>query len=157
MTMDDADRDRQASNRALIQRYLSDIHRDIDEFFTDDAVKEITFATFFSADGSPMQWQGKDALRANAEANARRIDSYEWKDVRISSTDDPDRFFVEARGEGVMTIEGETRPYVQKDYFLLFELRDGKISLYKEIMNPLELLKSVGGRVVLPDLPLQEY
>jgi len=148
---------RRDANRSLIARFLSDVHRDIDDFFTDDAVKEIPFATFFSPDGGPMRWQGKEALRANAEANSRRIDWYEWRDVRISGTDDPDRFFVEASGVGEMTVGGVTRPYVQKEYYLIFELRDGRIALYKEIMNPLELLKTVGGEIVLPDLPPQEY
>jgi hypothetical protein len=35
-------------------------------------------------------------------------------------------------------------------YFSFFDVPDGKIALLREIMNPLQLLKTIGGSITMP-------
>jgi hypothetical protein len=56
-----------AKNQAKIEKYLNDSGISRLECFTEDGIKELTFATYpsiFSPDNeTPISWNGKDALR----------------------------------------------------------------------------------------------
>jgi ketosteroid isomerase-like protein len=137
-------------NLTSINTFFKTMSPDVDALFADDAVKEITFATFASKDESPLRWVGKEEIKKNFKANDERFSGWTWENVKIYSTQNPNVFWVEADGTGKLKLEGVTRTYTQKNYFVCFDMKDGKIKRYREIMNPLELIKSIGGKIELP-------
>lgn len=139
----------QKRNRATIDLFFSRTVG-VDELYTEDGVKELTFGTFLTPDGEPLRWAGIEELRKNFAANQERAVSFQWKNVVIYETQDPNKFWAECEGEGVLKNDGVARPYVQKNYFIFFGMRDGRIALLREIMNPLELLKTIGGSYSMP-------
>jgi hypothetical protein len=137
-------------NRAAIKRFMSHWDADVDEVFTDDAVKELTYWTFQNPDGEPVRYRGKEQIRQNYAVNRERTVSFDWLSVQISATEDPNVFWVEASGAGAMRFDGVVRPYAQSNYVVRLQMREGRIAFIKIIGNPLEMIKAVGGRIELP-------
>ncbi len=137
-------------NLRTIHAFLKDGTVGVVDPYTDDGIKELTFVTFMSPDGTPLRYVGKEEIRKNAKFNETGVSSCMWKNLKIYSTQDPDVFWAAGSGVGALNVDGKIRKYEQKDYFLNFEMRDGRIKRYREIMNPNGLLKTVGGKVELP-------
>ncbi|CEJ58351.1 hypothetical protein PMG11_07010 [Penicillium brasilianum] len=136
-----------AKNHATIEKYLKNPGISRLECFTEDGIKELTFAThpsIFSPDNeTPISWNGKDALRETFHYNEETFTG-EWKTPKIYSTQDPNKFWVETALDATYVVNGKKIPYRQPYYVMSFDMEDGLIRLFREIMNPLQVIKTHG-------------
>ncbi|KAJ5752130.1 hypothetical protein N7520_009047 [Penicillium odoratum] len=136
-----------AKNQATIEKYLNFPGIGRLECFTDDGVKELTFAThpsIFNPDcESPIAWSGKEELKETFIYNADNFRG-EWKSPTIYSTQDPNKFWVETALDATFLIDGKRIPYKQPYYVMSFDMENGLIRKFREIMNPLQVIKTHG-------------
>ena len=81
--------------------------------------------------------KGFDTALATSSAHWNNMAKFEWQDVEIHATDDPDLFMTTARSE-TMTKGGY--PY-GNNYVLLTRFRDGKIVEHVEYFDPAHVIK----------------
>jgi ketosteroid isomerase-like protein len=108
------------------------------ELWTDDAVFEYPFAP----PGSPTELVGKQALYENFKDFPRRLKFFEFTEVQMHPTKDPDILIIEFAGRGEAVVTG--KPYHQR-YISVVQMRGGKIAHYKDYWNPLVVLEAFGG------------
>jgi len=87
---------------------------------------------------------GLGTALATCSAHWNNMAKFEWHDVVIHATDDPDLFFSTARSE-TMTVGGYA---YSNNYVLMTRFRDGKIVEHIEWFDPMlvvEMIKSLGG------------
>ena len=119
------------------------------ELFAEDGTKELTFA---ATGGEPQRWEGKSEVIRNFTANGTFFPKWEWRDITIDSTQDPNKFWAECRGYGEQQIAGAAQPAKYENHYIFcFKMRDGLIVEVREIHNPLKLMQAVG--VELPEMP----
>ncbi len=104
--------------------------------------EEAVFEYPFAPPGFPQQVIGKQAIFENFKDFPNTIKFFEFTDVRMHSTLDPDTLIVEfaCRGRAVAT----GRAYDQR-YISVVQMTGGKISRYRDYWNPLILLKAFDG------------
>lgn len=68
---------------------------------------------------------------------------WHWGPTKIYGTDDPNYFIAENSGHGLQLIGDNTLQPYENYYFHTFQLRDGKIVYYREIANPLNLMRTM--------------
>ncbi len=138
-------------NVKVIRTYMSAKGQDRLErwrLFADDA----TTGLQYTADGKPMIVSGIDNIRMGDQFSCRNFPEWAFSDdYTIYYTDDPNIFLVECDGEGISMLLGYPIPH--KDHYIhKFILRDGKICLYREFMNPCNELLEMG--LELPKPPV---
>ena len=117
------------------------------ELFTEDGAKEIPYSWI---PGERMRWEGKQAVHENAVSNTYLFPRFEWYDLKIYSTQEPDIYWAEAKGTGFQKTEGEETKY-ENHYIFCFKMRDGKIWEVREFNNPLNLFVALG--LDIPRMP----
>lgn len=105
------------------------------ELFTEDAVFEYPFAP----PGMPAEVVGKAALSENFKDFPSRLKFFEFTDVELHPTLDPDGLVIEfaCRGQAVTT----GKPYNQR-YIGVVQMREGKIARYRDYWNPLVAIEA---------------
>jgi uncharacterized protein len=66
--------------------------------------------------------------------------SWQWRDVVIRQTEDPQLYVITARSEVVLA---DGQPYAN-DYVMLTRVRDGQIAEHSEYFNPLPIMEMLG-------------
>ncbi len=69
---------------------------------------------------------------------------WEWHNVRIFETEDPNHFWVECDGRGKALVPGYPQGYCENHYIHSFELENGRIKRNREFMNPMQKLRALG-------------
>lgn len=93
--------------------------------------------------GEPIVSKGQEKLRAHGEWSLRMFPDWEWKNVEISETQDPNRFWVECDGEGQILYPAYPPGYYKNHFIHSFLLENGKIKQQREFMNPLQQLRAL--------------
>lgn len=135
----------------VARRFLSSLEAmDIDaalDCFTERGVQEMPFAP----SGFPTRLDGIDELRRQYGGLPRAYTSMRFHVSATRPLADPEWVLLEYRG----SIEQRDGSRYDNDYAGLFQVRDGKIILYREYFNPLVLQAAFGDRVnetfTLPD------
>lgn len=138
-------------NLEVIRRYMTMKGQERAErwkMFTDDA----TTGLQYTADGKGMTISGIDNIRQGDQFNCKNFPDWGFSNLEyFYSVDDPNHILVECDGEGTSMLLG--RPIHHKDHYIhKFHLRDGKICLYREFMNPCNELLEMG--LTLPEPPV---
>jgi ketosteroid isomerase-like protein len=136
---------RRINNLALVKKFFHPelTSEDWIDMFAPDGVKEVPYAL----PDMTFKWDGRDQLEESRRINARRTWTHtEHSNVEIFPTTDQDVFFALSHMDARL---GE-RQYVQ-NYVHMFRFRDGKISLYREWFDPLQLLDTRGGQIVFAE------
>lgn len=68
---------------------------------------------------------------------------WHWGPTKIYGTDDPNYFIAENSGHGLQLIGDNTLQPYENYYFHTFKLQNGKIVYYREIANPLNLMRTM--------------
>ncbi|RYD93771.1 MAG: hypothetical protein EOP61_22950 [Sphingomonadales bacterium] len=87
---------------------------------------------------------GRDAALATMAAHWPNMAKFEWHDIEIRATDDPNLFMTTCRSE-TETVGGVA---YCNNYVLLTRFRDGKIVEHVEWFDPMlviEMMKTLGG------------
>jgi phenazine biosynthesis protein len=137
------DTDRRARNREVVADYMSrkgETRKTRYLLFTEDGS-----AGLYTTDtGEPVVSQGHEKLRAHGEWSLRMFPDWEWVNVEIFDTQDPDRFWVECDGEGEIRYPAYPPGHYRNHFLHSFELVDGRIKVQREFMNPFQQLRALG-------------
>ncbi|MEW2918410.1 nuclear transport factor 2 family protein [Ruegeria sp. ANG10] len=130
---------------AMLRDALGDaIIADAGENFLDMCDEDIVFEFPFSPEGSVRELRGRDAMAAYLP-KAGGLISFESMSPAITHVArDGETFVLEFSCKGA----GEAGRYDQ-NYISVIEVKDGRITRYRDYWNPLVLLNAVGGIEVL--------
>ena len=130
-------------NRATVERYM---HM--------KGTERLQRHTLFSEDGcggnwttqtgEPLVFRGHESLARLAQWLEQCFPDWEWHNVRIFETDDPNHLWVECDGRGKVLIPGYPQGYCENHYLHSFELDNGRIKRNREFMNPVHKLHALG-------------
>lgn len=139
----EADLDLRARHRAVVADYMSRkgenrLTRYL--LFTEDG----SAGLWTSDTGEPVESRGHEKLKAHGEWSLRMFPDWEWKNVEIFETQDPNRFWVECDGEGRILYPDYPPGYYRNHFIHSFLLEDGKIKQQREFMNPFQQLRALG-------------
>lgn len=139
----DAGLDLRARHRAVVADYMTRkgenrLTRYL--LFTEDG----SAGLYTSDTGEPVVSEGHVKLKAHGEWSLRMFPDWEWKNVEIFDTQDPDRFWVECDGEGQILYPDYPPGHYGNHFIHAFELEDGRIKRQREFMNPFQQLRALG-------------
>lgn len=129
-------------NRATVERYMQTKGQDRlkrHELFTEDG----SGGLWTTDTGSPMVTRGRDRLAEHAVWSLKCFPDWEWYNIRVFETDDPNHFWVECDGHGKICFPGYPEGYYENHFLHSFELEDGKIKQNREFMNPFQQLRAL--------------
>mgnify|MGYP001059161271 FL=1 len=134
---------------------LRTLHRRvIEDYFSRRGESRLTRYQLFTEDGSGGLWtndtggpiaaHGHDALKAHGAWSLQCFPDWQWLNVEIFETQDPNRFWVECDGEGQILFPGYP-PGIYRNHFIhSFHMENGKIKQGREFMNPYEQMRALG-------------
>ncbi len=105
------------------------------ELFHEDAVFEYPYAP----PGYPQEIRGKAAMFERFKDFPKTFQFFEFTDVQMHQTLNPDVLIVEFSCRGQILTTG--KPYNQR-YISVVQMRDGKIAHYRDYWNPLIVLEA---------------
>ncbi len=94
--------------------------------------------------GEPIIIRGIENLEKHAVWSLKCFPDWEWYNVQIFTTDNPNHIWVECDGRGLICFLGYPQNYYKNHFIHSFELRDGLIVRNREFMNPIAQLKALG-------------
>ncbi|GAA0415092.1 PhzA/PhzB family protein [Streptomyces luteireticuli] len=130
-------------NRATVEKYMNTKGQDRlkrHELFTEDG----SGGLWTTDTGAPIAINGRDRLAEHAVWSLQCFPDWEWYNIKISGTDDPNFFWVECDGHGKIRFAGYPEGYYENHFLHSFELENGKIKQNREFMNPFEQLRALG-------------
>ncbi|MFD8453493.1 MULTISPECIES: PhzA/PhzB family protein [Streptomyces] len=138
----DAGLDPRARNRAVVADYMSRkgenrLTRYL--LFTEDG----SAGLYTSDTGEPVVSEGHVKLKAHGEWSLRMFPDWEWKNVEIFDTQDPNRFWVECDGEGQILYPDYPPGHYRNHFIHAFEFEGGRIKRQREFMNPFQQLRAL--------------
>lgn len=130
--MSDDDRVRKHNVKVLESFFSSDYDRARRDLWHDDVVFELPFEP-----GGRRVFKGRDELLARTKRSHDTWQEFQFKNVRVYPTLDPELFFVQHTTDGVATAaEGGHR--ITSEHISMLRLRDGKVIHRVEYQNPLD-------------------
>ncbi len=139
----DTDNDLRYRNRLVVQDYMSR-----------KGEGRLTRYQLFTEDGSgglwtndtmqPLVTHGHEGLRKHGEWSLKCFPDWEWKNVQVFDTQDPNRFWVECDGEGKILFPGYPPGYYSNHFIHSFLMCNGKIKQNREFMNPYNQMLALG-------------
>ncbi|NNG39404.1 SnoaL-like domain-containing protein [Flexivirga sp. ID2601S] len=91
----------------------------------------------------PIVTKGRERLAEHAKWSLRCFPDWEWYNIEIFATHDPNRFWVECDGRGTIDFDGYPTGFYENHFMHSFELADGKILRNREFMNPLRQMAAL--------------
>jgi ketosteroid isomerase-like protein len=129
------------TNEQTVRDFLSLLsQKDLDtwlKLWTEDAVQDMPF----SPPEFPSRLEGRKAIAKHYSSLPQAVGKMDFLDLKLYPLQDPDWILAEYRGEIEVLSTG--RPY-NNHYCGLFQLRNGKIALFREYYNPLTLREGFG-------------
>ncbi|MET8701002.1 MULTISPECIES: PhzA/PhzB family protein [unclassified Kitasatospora] len=135
--------DLRARNRRAVEQYLEtgpEARLRRYTLYTEDG----TAALFYTDIGRPIVVTGREKLKRHNELSLEVLPDWQWSDVRLYETQDPDLIMVECDGEGTIRFPGYPEGRYRNHFIHGFTLRDGLIAASREYTNPIEHMKSLG-------------
>ncbi len=129
-------------NRATVEKYMNTKGQDRlrrHELFVEDGCGGL----WTTDTGSPIVIRGKDKLAEHAVWSLKCFPDWEWYNINIFGTDDPNHFWVECDGHGKILFPGYPEGYYENHFLHSFELEDGKIKRNREFMNVFQQLRAL--------------
>jgi ketosteroid isomerase-like protein len=130
-------------NRAVVADYMSrkgETRRTRYQLFTEDG----SAGLWTSDTGEPIVSQGHAKLKAHGEWSLKMFPDWEWNNVVIYDTQDPNQFWVECDGEGEIRYPDYPVGHYRNHFIHSFLLEGGKIRQNREFMNPFQQLRALG-------------
>ncbi|MGD8165399.1 PhzA/PhzB family protein [Pantoea sp. FN0307] len=94
--------------------------------------------------GEPIVIKGIENLEKHARWSLECFPDWEWYNIQIFTTDNPNHIWVECDGHGKICFPGYPESYYENHFIHSFELYDGQIVRNREFMNPVTQLRSLG-------------
>ncbi|MEU6711273.1 PhzA/PhzB family protein [Nonomuraea sp. NPDC046802] len=136
-------------NRATVEKYMNTrgqerLRRHL--LFTEDGVGGL----WTNDTGRPIAIRGRDRLGEHAVWSLQCFPDWVWYNIEIFETQDPNVFWVECDGTGLIRFPGYPEGHYQNHFLHSFHLEDGQIKLQREFMNPNEQLRALG--IPIPEI-----
>lgn len=132
-----------SQNRRIVQQYMDTLgpaRLRRHELFAEDGCGGL----WTTDTGEPIVIRGKARLAEHAVWSLKCFPDWRWYNVSIFDTGDPNVFWVECDGTGLIRFEGYAEGTYTNHFIHYFELENGKIRLQREFMNPVQQFKSLG-------------
>lgn len=104
----------------------------------------IVYETPFALPGVPERVEGKGTLIEMLDQFIGKergmYTSWDINNIQVYSGGEPDLFFAEMKGQGVVAQNGHQ---YRQSYISLFRVTDGRISLWREYFNPIPLQEAI--------------
>lgn len=135
--------DARGRNRQIVRQYMETrgqarLRRH--ELFAEDGCGGL----WTSDTGAPILIRGKARLAEHAVWSLRCFPDWQWYNVSIHDTQDPDVFWVECDGKGVIRFDGYPEGDYENHFIHSFQFEGGKIKLQREFMNPVQQFRALG-------------
>ncbi|AZE89372.1 PhzA/PhzB family protein [Pseudomonas orientalis] len=130
-------------NRATVEQYMRTKGQDRlrrHELFTEDG----SGGLWTTDTGAPIVISGKSKLAEHAVWSLKCFPDWEWYNVKVFETDDPNHIWVECDGHGKILFPGYPEGYYENHFLHSFELQDGKVKRNREFMNVFQQLRALG-------------
>jgi len=128
------------NGKETVSRFLEAEAKQDVQGMADVLAEDIVFEMPFALPDLPDRVQGKATVVEFLEQFLGKehgmFTGWDLRNIRIYPGGDPDLFFAELHGQGVVVKSGYE--YRQK-YMSLFRVSDGRISLWREYLNPIRL------------------
>ena len=132
-----------ANNRAIVADYMSrkgETRKTRYQLFTEDGS-----AGLYTTDtGEPVVSKGHAKMKAHGDWSLEMFPDWEWKNVVIHDTQDPNQFWVECDGDGQILYPNYDAGHYQNHFIHSFVFENGKIKENREFMNPFNQLRALG-------------
>lgn len=131
------------TNRATVETYMNTRGQDRLKrhlLFTEDGVGGL----WTNDTGRPIAIRGRDRLAEHAVWSLECFPDWEWTNIEVFETQDPNFFWVECDGAGAIRFPGYPEGRYENHFLHSFRLENGKIKLQREFMNPFEQLRALG-------------
>jgi len=126
----------------------------VEDYMSRRGEGRLTRYQLFAEDGSAGLWTN-DTLQpivSSSHAVLKRhgvwslqcFPDWEWRNVHIFETQDPNYWIVECDGAGKILFPGYEPGYYENHFFHTFLLDDGKIKEQREFMNPYRQMQALG-------------
>lgn len=142
-------------NRRTVERFLASGHGDAllhrHELFCTDAISGL----WTTDSGAPAYAQGRDNIATYDVWSSQHFPDWEWFNVHIWTTDDPDWLWAEADGRGTVILPGHDPVHYENHFLYSFEMCDGLIAREREFMNPIIEMKALG--LTTPTIDLGDF
>jgi phenazine biosynthesis protein len=139
----DDEADLRRRNREAVEKYMSLNGQDRAgraDLFADDCVAGLKT----TGSGVPEASHGIEEYRQACENQVKHFPDWSFEDFEIFETQFPDKFWVTSGGFGHIEFPGYPRTEYRNDHIHYFEVRDGKIAVYWEYMNPCIEMHALG-------------
>jgi len=116
-------------NQATVEKYFTSSLIETVDLYADDAT------------------YSREDLMKEAIFNSKSFPDWKYTSFKVYSTQDPNKFFVEAAGSGTFYKNGDQKATPVKysnTYIDVFIMQNGKIKSFEEHMDSLVLLKAMG-------------
>ncbi len=92
----------------------------------------------------PIVSHGHEGLKAHGIWSLKCFPDWEWYNIRIFETQDPNFFWAECDGRGQILFPGYEAGYYENHFLHSFEFINGKINRQREFMNPFSQILALG-------------
>ncbi|WP_080410135.1 PhzA/PhzB family protein [Burkholderia ubonensis] len=126
----------------------------VEDYMSRKGEGRLTRYLLFTPDGSAGLWtndtlepvasHGHEGLKAHGEWSLKCFPDWEWTNVEIYETQDPNRFWVECDGEGQILFPGYPPGRYVNHFIHSFLFENGKIKLEREFTNPYQQMRALG-------------
>jgi len=93
---------------------------------------------------APIVSRSHAVLKRHGAWSLECFPDWEWTNVQIFETQDPNYFIAECDGEGAINFPGYEPGHYANHFFHTFYLHDGKITEQREFMNPYRQMVALG-------------
>ncbi|WP_097866738.1 PhzA/PhzB family protein [Streptomyces sp. rh34] len=142
VSVEEATRTRE-HNRKIVSQYMNTRGQDRlrrHELFTEDGQGGL----WTTDTGEPIVIRGRDRLAEHGVWSLRCFPDWQWIDIEIFDTQDPDQFWVECNGVGKILFPGYPDGRYENHFLHHFTFEGGKIKRQREFMNPVQQFRSLG-------------
>ncbi|WP_159941357.1 MULTISPECIES: PhzA/PhzB family protein [unclassified Nocardiopsis] len=130
-------------NRRIVKQYMETRGQDRLKrhlLFAEDGVGGL----WTNDTGKPIAIRGRNRLGEHAVWSLKCFPDWVWTNVKIFDTQDPNFFWVECDGEGLIRFEGYPEGRYENHFIHSFLFEGGEIIQQREFMNPFEQLRALG-------------
>lgn len=129
-------------------------HETVADYLSRRGNDRLTRHELFAADGvsglwtadtpEPVRTVGRDQIAKHAKWSLSCFPDWEWYNIDIFDTQDPEQFWAECDGRGIIRFESYPEGHYQNHFLHSFKFRGTELVLQREFMNPFRQLEALG-------------
>ncbi|MCG7500088.1 phenazine biosynthesis protein [Vibrio sp. Of7-15] len=134
-------------NRKVVEKYLKytkgNLRLERHKLYSEEAEGGL----WTTETGEPIVIKGIENLERHAHWSLQCFPDWEWYNIQVFITDNPNHIWVECDGRGLIRFPSYPERYYENHFIHSFELEDGLIVRNREFMNPIMQLKALDIKV----------